>query len=73
MKRAYTLQGLDCANCAAKIEREIKKIDGITNATVSFMTLKMTIEADGDKIDEVSKKAIEIVSRLEPEVVCKRR
>lgn len=73
MKRAYTLQGLDCANCAAKIEREIKKIDGITNATVSFMTLKMTIEADSDKIDEVSKKAIEIVSRLEPEVVCKRR
>lgn len=73
MKRAYTLQGLDCANCAAKIEREIKKIDGITNATVSFMTLKMTIEADGDKIDGVSKKAIEIVSRLEPEVVCKRR
>ena len=73
MKRAYTLQGLDCANCAAKIEREIKKIDGITNATVSFMTLKMTIEADGDKIDDVSKKAIEIVSRLEPEVVCKRR
>lgn len=73
MKRTYILNGLDCANCAAKIEREVKKIDGVTNAVVSFMTLRMTLEADSDKIEDVSQKAIAIIGKLEPEVVCKRR
>lgn len=73
MKRTYILQGLDCANCAAKIEREVKKIDGVTNAVVSFMTTRMTIEAESDVIDEVCQKAVAIVGKLESDVVCKRR
>lgn len=73
MKRTYILQGLDCANCAAKIEREVKKIDGVTNATVSFMTTRMTIEAENDVMDEVCQKAVAIVGKLESDVVCKRR
>ena len=48
MKKVYNLSDLDCANCASKMESTIKKIDGVTNASVNFMTQKMTIEiADG--------------------------
>ena len=42
MKKKFKLQDLDCANCAAKMEESIKKIDGVNDAVVSFMTQKMT-------------------------------
>ena len=45
MKKRYKLTDLDCANCAAKMENAIKKIDGVNDATVSFMAQKMTIAA----------------------------
>ena len=45
MKKSVKLIDLDCANCAAKIEDAVKKIDGVTNASVSFMAQKMTLEA----------------------------
>ena len=44
MKKKYNLTDLDCANCAAKMEDAIKKIDGVNNATVSFMAQKLTID-----------------------------
>lgn len=72
MKKTFRLVGLDCANCAAKMERDIQKLPGVTKATVSLMTTKMTIEADDDKIDEICKKAAEIVNKYEPDVVVKR-
>ena len=46
MKKKFKLQDLDCANCAAKMEESIKKIDGVNDAVVSFMTQKMTVDAD---------------------------
>ena len=46
MVRNYRLIDLDCANCAAKIEREIAKIKGVNKVTVNFMTTKMTIDAE---------------------------
>ena len=46
MKKRYNLVDLDCANCAAKMEEAIKKIDGVNTATVSFLTQKMTVDAD---------------------------
>ena len=42
MKKSVKLIDLDCANCAAKIEDAVKKIDGVTSASVSFMAQKMT-------------------------------
>lgn len=44
---------LDCANCAAKMEDAIKKIDGVNDATVSFMMQKLTIDADDARFDEI--------------------
>ena len=44
MKKKFAIEGIDCANCAAKMEDAIKKIDGVNNATVSFMTQKLTLD-----------------------------
>ena len=69
MKKKFKLQDLDCANCAAKMEDAIKKIDGVTDASVSFMTQKMMIEADDDVFDEVVKTAIDCIAKVEPDCV----
>ncbi len=45
MKKVLRLENLDCANCATKMENAIRKIDGVKDASVSFMTRKLTIEA----------------------------
>ena len=55
MKKRYNLTDLDCANCAAKMETAIKKIDGVNDATVSFMAQKMTIDADDGRFDDIMK------------------
>lgn len=67
MKKTFKLIDLDCANCAAKMEDAIKKIDGVTNASVSFMTQKMTIEADDSRFDDVVKEAVKACKRVEPD------
>lgn len=72
MKRTFRLQGLDCANCAAKIERAVMKLPGVEKATVSFMTTRMTIEAADDKMDEIIREATAIVKKYEPDVEVKR-
>ena len=67
MKKTYKLIDLDCANCAAKMENAIKKIDGVTDATVSFMTQKMTIEADDARFDDIVKQAVKVCKTVEPD------
>ena len=67
MKKTFKLEDLDCANCAAKMEAAIKKLDGVTNASVSFMTQKMTLEADDERFDEVLKAAVKCIARVEPD------
>lgn len=67
MKKKFKLQDLDCANCAAKMEEAIKKIDGVEDATVSFMTQKLAIEADESRMDEIIKQAVNICKKIEPD------
>ena len=67
MKKVYRLQDLDCANCAAKMERGIAKIEGVTSAKVSFMSQRLTIEADDDKIDGIVKEAVKVCKKIEPD------
>ena len=67
MKKKFKLIDLDCANCAAKMEEAIKKIDGVTDASVSFMTQKMMIEADDEVFDKVLEEAIRCIARVEPD------
>ncbi len=72
MKMTYRLVGLDCANCAAKMEAAISKLDGVSNASVNFMTTKMVLEAEDDKMTEVLAAAEKIIKRIEPQVVLKK-
>ena len=67
MKKKYKMENLDCANCAAKMEAAIKKLDGVQDATVSFMTQKLTIEAEDARFDEVVKAAVKCIARVEPD------
>ena len=72
MKRVYKLEGLDCADCAAKLERKLAAIEGITSANINFMTLKCTLEAEAKKMNEIIEKAMEIIKVEQPDVEVKR-
>ncbi len=72
MKNTFKLEGLDCANCAAKMEAAIKKLDGVSNATVNFMTAKMVVEAEDDKMPGVLEAAERIIKKIEPDVRLKK-
>ena len=53
MKKRFQLTDLDCANCARKMEDAIKKIDGVNDANVSFLTQKMMVDADDARFDAI--------------------
>ena len=72
MKKKFKLRHLDCANCAAKMEDAIKKIDGVKDANVSFMMQKMTIEADDDRFDQIMDRVVEVCRKVEPDCVINR-
>ena len=65
MKKVFKLVDLDCANCAQKMEDAINRLPGVTAATVSFMTQKLTIEADD--IDAVMTDVIKCCKKVEPD------
>ncbi len=67
MKKKFKLTDLDCANCAAKMEDAIRKIEGVENASVSFMTQKMVIEADDARFDEIMKEVVSVCAKVEPD------
>ena len=67
MKKTFRMIGLDCANCAAKMERAIQNLDGVTSATVSFMTQKLTLEADDARFDQIVKEAVKACKKVEPD------
>lgn len=69
MKKVYRLEDLDCANCAAKMERAVAKIDGVENVSVSFMAQRMTIEADEARFSEIMEKVVKTCKKIEPDCV----
>ncbi len=68
MKKSYKLKDLDCANCAAKMERAINKLPQIEAATVSFLTQRMTLTF-ADSADEaaVLAEVRRVIARVEPD------
>lgn len=67
MKKSFRLEDLDCANCAAKMEQAISKLDGVQKCTVSFMTQKLTLEAEESRFDEVVRQAQACIKKVEPD------
>lgn len=72
MKAVLKLEGLDCANCAAKIENDVGKVPGVQEVSVSFMTQKMTLVADDDRMDAIIEEATRIARKVEGDVKVKR-
>ena len=69
MKKVCRLDGLGCATCAAKIETAVQKLEGVSSASVNFMTTKMVIEGDDARMDQILSQAAAIVKKIEPDVV----
>ena len=62
-KKTVKLQDFDCANCAAKIENAIRKLDGVTSINVNFMAQKMILEAPEDRFDAVLAEVKKLVKK----------
>ena len=69
MKKTYKLKGLDCANCLAKMERKISRLQGVISVSSNFFTEKMTIEADDIFMAEIEAAAEKIIKKHEPRAV----
>lgn len=68
MKSRFKIEGLDCANCAADLERSIQKIDGVESVSISFITQKMELEYDDEKENEIMQNVKKTIKKEEPDV-----
>ena len=68
MKYNFKIEGLDCANCAEKLERSINKVEGVNKATISFITQKMIIELDEENKNSIMKEIKKVIKKEEPDV-----
>ena len=67
MRKIVKLEGLCCANCASKIEEGVKKLPGVKEATLSFMTQRLTLDVVDGMGDMVLEQARVIADKIEPE------
>ena len=67
MKKVFKMIDLDGANCAAKMENDIRKLDGVIDVNISFLAQKMTLEAQDERFDEIAKKAAKACRRIDDE------
>ena len=67
MKKVIRMINLECAHCAAKMEEQIAKLEGVNSVTISFMTQKMTLDCDESKILEIVLQAKKICRKIEPD------
>ena len=67
MKKRFLIEDLCCANCAAKMETAIRKLDGVQSANINFLTQKLTLEAPDELFDKVLKQAVKAIRKVEPD------
>ena len=67
MKKVYRMQDLNCANCAAKMENAIRRIEGVEECSINFMMQKLTIVCAEEKLDEIMQKAVAACRKVEPD------
>ena len=71
MKKTFELEDLDCANCAAKMERGIEKIKGVNSVSVDFMTQKIVLDCDDNAVDEIIAEMKKVCHKIEPDCIIK--
>ena len=69
MKKTYKLENLDCANCAARMENAVRRIDGVQSVAVSFMAQKLVLEADEAGCEEIFRQVVKACKKVEPDLV----
>ena len=72
MKKVYSIEGIDCANCAAKIENKINKMKNIEEVNLNFMMEKLSIEikvSTDEDVEEIMDEVRKLVKKLEPDAV----
>ena len=67
MKKTYILEHLGCANCAAKLERALAKVEGVQNVSISFLSQRLALEAEDGRFDEVFDNVVKVCRRVEPD------
>ena len=68
MVKKFNIKGLDCANCAAELERKIEKLEGVNNVSINFFTEQMHIECEEERKEEIVSKVKSIIKKEEPDV-----
>ena len=69
MRKVFKMEDLECANCAAKMQDAIAKIDGVNSVNISFMTQKLTLDAEDERFDAILDAAQKALSKLEKDCV----
>ena len=72
MKRNYRIEGLDCAHCAAKMEKNVSKVNGVKEVSINFLTTKMMLDLEEENLDETIAGIEAAVLKVDPRVVLKR-
>ena len=72
MKKVYRLENLDCAHCASKIEQAIARLEGVDSVSVSFLTQKLILKAEENKIESIMNQAVQICKKIEPDCIIRR-
>lgn len=67
MIKKYKIQGIDCANCALKLERKLNQIDGVNKITIGFLAERLTIDAVDDKFDDIFAEVVRVTKKFEPD------
>lgn len=68
MKKVFQLEELDCANCAAKMERAAAKVDGVNEVKINFMSQKLTLDAEDERFEEVLNEVEKAMKKVEKDV-----
>ena len=67
MKKVFELMDLDCAHCAARMEEGIRKLEGVQDVSVNFLTQRLTLEADDESFDKILRQAVKLCRKIEPD------
>ena len=67
MKKVFKLEDLDCAACAAKMEDAIRKVEGVQDVSVNFMTQKLKLELEEENYDTIMKEIKKVCKKVEPD------
>lgn len=67
MKKTFLMENLECANCARKMEEAIRRIDGVQEVQINFLTQKLTITAEEAALPAIMKQAVKACRKVEPD------